>query len=730
MKDELLHGSAKKEVTLVKNLSIKLGPVYSCLASSEDVQGLDLTKLPVQWRDRLRQHQAQTWQAYEDPTIDVIFNTALTGDGKSLAGQIPMLVADRRALLMYPTNELIRDQEKQVQRYLSDFGLPHSYQMLYSEQITEEIERIGGRSRSSVIINWLKNRNCILSNPDLFHLMSSFSYGSDQDKREFVYLLPAELDYFLLDEFHIFGQPQVISIANIMNYHKVASPHQPVKYVFLSATPGRLFRKILANSGFRVKEVKGSYSPFPAPGYTQEPIVQPVTLNLHSLSDRGAYAWAEEHLAELIDFYKANPEARGVFIVNSVATAKRLTAYYRRELQENGINLRVGENTGLTNPDERLQAMESSELIIATSTVDIGVDFKINLLIFESSGIGTFIQRLGRLGRHSGWHEYRAYALLPDWTVDRFAAHFPDGADVERVHFLEIIQTQEEYSTIKDNNVTTVKPIFQPDQDYRHYARCWGGVQTAHIVVQAEKVGKQWKSDLVKGLCQQYNHMYSHSKNKNWVSSQIGHYLRLTKDPYDSKILAELNAFRGRSPLDCGIFDETDQHFKTYNLFFLLANTRFRPISEAQFKQMVEEHHQKFERYRSRDLKLYVILEEYIEEREQFNLACSHSFKRELNQVHVYDTFTIQDSRTLATHLDSSVNDRLSDLELVCLVTQGKPADFKRENRLNPLFPVYSVKDHDNMQRSVIFGLNAFLAHSLVCWKSAKNEDDDELFIL
>jgi CRISPR-associated endonuclease/helicase Cas3 len=713
----------------VKNLSIKLGPVYSRLASSEDVQGLDLTKLPIQWRDRLRQHQARVWQAYEDPAIDVIFDTALTGDGKSLAGQIPMLVDDRRALLMYPTNELIRDQEKQVKRYFSDFGLPHAYQMLYSEQITEEIERSGGRSRSSVIMNWLKNRNCILSNPDLFHLMSSFSYGSDQDRRELVYLLPAELDYFLLDEFHIFGQPQVISVANIMNYHKVASPHQPVKYVFLSATPGHLFRKILANSGLRIKEVKGSYSPVPAPGFTPEPIVQPVMLNLHSLSDRGACAWAEEHLAELIDFYKANPGAKGVFIVNSVATAKRLTAYYRRELQEKNI-MRVGENTGLTNPDERLQAMENPavQLIIATSTVDIGVDFKINLLIFESSGIGTFIQRLGRLGRHAGWNEYRAYALLPDWTVDRFAAHFADEAEVERVRFLDVVQMQEEYAIVKDS-VTTVKPIFQPDQEYRHYAFCWGGVQTAHVVVQAEEVGKQKYSEFVKALCQQYNKIYSHPKNKNWIGSQIRRYRDLAKHPYDSKILAELNAFRGRSPLDCGIFDETDQHFKTYNLFFLLANTRFRPIREERFKQMVEERQQNFERYRSRDLGLYVVLEDYIEEREQFNLACSYSFKSKLNQVHVYDTFTIQDSRTLATHLDSSVNDRLSELELVCLVTQGKPADFKRENRLNPLFPVYAVKDHDNMQRSVAFGLDAFLAHSLVFWKSAKNEDEDELFI-
>ena len=144
---------------------------------------------------------------------------------------------------------------------------------------------------------------------------------------------------------------------------------------------------------------------------------------------------------------------------------------------------------------------------------------------------------------------------------------------------------------------------------------------------------------------------------------------------------------------------------------------------------MLAERSQKFERYRSRDLKLYVILEQYIDEREQFSLSCSYSFKRKLNQVHVYDTFTIQDSRTLSNHLDSSVNERLSELELVSLVAQGKPKEFKRQNGLNPLFPVYQVRDRDGMERSIVFGLDAFLAHSLVFWKSHENVDDDEYLI-
>src|SRR5205085_2418120 len=133
-------------------------------------------------------------------------------------------------------------------------------QTLYSDGITEAIEKYGTISRSSMILTWLKSHSYILSNPDLFHLMSSYNYGSNQDKREFAYQIPDIFDYFIFDEFHIFGPPQVISVMNILNYQRIVQPRRKLKYVFLSATPTRMFRRLLENGGFRIQEVKGEYS--------------------------------------------------------------------------------------------------------------------------------------------------------------------------------------------------------------------------------------------------------------------------------------------------------------------------------------------------------------------------------------------------------------------------------------------------------------------------------------
>ncbi len=37
---------------------------------------------------RLLKHQVATYEAFNDPDVDVIFNTAMTGDGKSLAAYL------------------------------------------------------------------------------------------------------------------------------------------------------------------------------------------------------------------------------------------------------------------------------------------------------------------------------------------------------------------------------------------------------------------------------------------------------------------------------------------------------------------------------------------------------------------------------------------------------------------------------------------------------------------
>ena len=117
---------------------IKVLPVYSRLSQSEPIAG-------VPTEVSLREHQVKTFDAIRNPDVDVVFNTAMTGDGKSLAAYLPALTQGKAILAMYPTNELIKDQERQVQDYSQWFAQHIACDKMFSESLSElrtETERL------------------------------------------------------------------------------------------------------------------------------------------------------------------------------------------------------------------------------------------------------------------------------------------------------------------------------------------------------------------------------------------------------------------------------------------------------------------------------------------------------------------------------------------------------------------------------------------------------------
>jgi CRISPR-associated endonuclease/helicase Cas3 len=62
-------------------------PVYSKLAAEAEVPQEIKERLPAGWQ--LSQHQLETYKALLDPAIDVVINTAMTGDGKSWQADFP-----------------------------------------------------------------------------------------------------------------------------------------------------------------------------------------------------------------------------------------------------------------------------------------------------------------------------------------------------------------------------------------------------------------------------------------------------------------------------------------------------------------------------------------------------------------------------------------------------------------------------------------------------------------
>ncbi len=78
-----------------------LKSVFSEIASNALV-GI---QLPTSWQ-HLSWHQAETLKALDDPAVDMVVNTAMTGGGKSLAAFLEVLARDIQTLGMCPANEL------------------------------------------------------------------------------------------------------------------------------------------------------------------------------------------------------------------------------------------------------------------------------------------------------------------------------------------------------------------------------------------------------------------------------------------------------------------------------------------------------------------------------------------------------------------------------------------------------------------------------------------------
>ena len=428
---------------------IKILPVYSRLSQSDPIAGVpeDLS---------LREHQVKTYNAIRDPDVDVVFNTAMTGDGKSLAAYLPALLDNRRVLAMYPTNELIRDQCEQIKSYCNLFSRDITPECMFSERLYDLRAELELGSQASAIEFLAEGHEILLTNPDIFNLIANFKYMSEHQNPD--RLLQTVLncyDVFLFDEFHIYDVSQVVSVLTTMLYviEQVRGTRDRKKFVFLSATPNPLLLECLEQSGLRYKVIEGDYRFMNAGNQDWNQICQPFTLRFHGIGGQ-TEAWVQSHYQEMVNWFSNNTGSRGAIIVNSVATAKRIVEFFKERQKANDFPLSFGEITGLTGKQER-ESARKAQLLVGTSTVDVGVDFEINYLIFEALDAGSWVQRLGRLGRHEGYEQdgetvtftnFVAHSLLPKYVAERVeAADIPE--EINKDSLIESIQNEDKEET-------------------------------------------------------------------------------------------------------------------------------------------------------------------------------------------------------------------------------------------------------------------------------------------
>ncbi|MFM5944999.1 MAG: type I-D CRISPR-associated helicase Cas3', partial [Dolichospermum sp.] len=416
----------------------------------------------------LSSHQAETYNGIINSNAEIIFNTSATGDGKSLAAYLASLLnSDFQVISLYPTIELVADQTRQIVDYYKKFNLSEidDVESLYGAKLAELVERGEKSNKFKELLFILKHKYVILTNPDIFHLVTHSRYQNPAYSRsELAITLGRNPDLYIADEFHIFGSHQEAAILNSLLLIRHNRPQKrPMRVLFTSATPNKEFIKLLKTAGFNVTLIEGKYENQPTPGYRQ--ICQSISLEFVQLDrDSDSCSWLIQQAEKIRDLLNQEGKGRGGIILNSVALVSRTV----RELRKLMPDVEVREISGRIDKQERekihdeLKNSQQSVLIVGTSAVDVGVDFRIHLLIFEASDSATFIQRLGRLGRHPGFNQYQAFVLLSGrtpWIKSRLEAELTD-LEYSRDQFREIIEI-----------------VFNKPQFCTEYPKYWGALQ-------------------------------------------------------------------------------------------------------------------------------------------------------------------------------------------------------------------------------------------------------------
>jgi hypothetical protein len=361
-----------------------------------------------------------------------------TGSGKTLGALWPIVRERRSALLVYPTNALAADQNESITALLQRLpgGDAYDVRPVDAESLAS---RAGRRAKGAALISELGHLGgpkLVLTNPDTLYLITTLRYARPVEQ---LAQIPT-FDDLVIDEVHLYAGPALANLlATVWLMTSVArKQHGSIRVTLLSATleeePARLWGSVL--DGMTSLAVR----PYPS-GLEGRSIPTTHEVTFERLSFAGDNRL--EHLADWLTPRKSIYRGRtrrsarhipGAVILNSVVAARVLeTLLLARGWQPpelvaiRGLGARSLRRLGP-------QAL----LIVGTSAIEVGIDLDIDELVFEALDRASFIQRLGRVGRHD---KGAAWFVVPEsgqWN-DRIDAveRQLTGKLVDRSEFLD-----------------------------------------------------------------------------------------------------------------------------------------------------------------------------------------------------------------------------------------------------------------------------------------------------
>ncbi|MGB6167654.1 MAG: type I-D CRISPR-associated helicase Cas3' [Geitlerinemataceae cyanobacterium] len=375
------------------------------------------------------QHQVDVYQAAENN--DIILDLAPTGTGKTKAGLSVLLHnRDRNAIYIAPTNALIDQQTEAAEQFVRDAKLPHIVKAASARQVhCWRNDRVGTRSGEK-IYNVLREPATIfpecgggrpillVTNPDIFYYATFFAYNK-LDRSNIASEFYSSFSTVIFDEFHLYDAKQLVSLFFYLALSKEFGYFQHNrKIVLLTATPEPACEEalnVLGKNGVRIARIDGT-------SQRQHLVPSQTCVNLEIRKQLDKETLIAEITQEVIQIIGDRPNDNGAVILDSKDTLNRISS----QLRDRGFAEFCGRITGDT-PKEKRHIAAQKQVILATSTVDVGFNFErdnppprqnLDWLIFSTRDQFSFWQRIGRVGRVLGKQQTDtpsyAIAYLPE----------------------------------------------------------------------------------------------------------------------------------------------------------------------------------------------------------------------------------------------------------------------------------------------------------------------------
>ncbi|HXF68305.1 MAG TPA: type I-D CRISPR-associated helicase Cas3' [Thermoflexus sp.] len=699
-------------------LTVHLKPISYRLAEGPWLGDLR----PYEYQQRVCERVERALDARETLCL---FLTAPTGSGKTLAAYAAPIRRGIPALGVYPTNELIKDQERALRPWLD----PRDELRLLRIDSREldrwavALAKLRHAPTLETLLNWGPTA---LTNPDiLFYVFFGLYSGWDEELdaiRQRLFARIGQYRVFVFDEFHLYNIKQVADTAFLIGTLHEIQPDYGRVFLFASATPDSPIRALLERMGLPVEAVTGE--PVPEGEGTRR-VAQPLRLTLLP-ADMHAWKGSEtllDFLPEVKGFLHQHPAARLVIILDSVADAMRLA----HALREHFPDRAVGEVHGFSSPQERDDAL-LQPITVGTSTIEVGVDFvgerAKDVLLFEARTSSQFIQRLGRIARHakpSGIPDW-AVALVPEYVYHFLAERLWEGQHYDRWDLYRWIEE-----------------AYQVPEDFGRYLQRHAPAE--FCAARARVIGKLFTSESAPQIREALDRLGETltgvPKGRGWA---------LYRQYQEEGILAPLLTFRG-SGLEVAIVDErgTDPGFplKRYDLVFLLRRGVFSELSPDEYQKILDSLEDRWPEEAALERRYARLIgtepEDLLGVYGYFRLTgwldqprrVWFEVPEEAVRGRVGQVFVLQE---LEVYTDPEVplrrlNRHLRRKRLVAWVMDTHPTALRLGRSLPPLFEVYELRVRrlgGQLSRSpwsIAFNQNAFFLESLGGWRIRRQEE-------